>query len=415
MEKTNNKQVAEGEALKDEALESPGRKTTDTADQGKPTQTEQPLIQVSGVLEIVEKGYGFLRQASNDYKPSPGDAFVSKDFVGGDRLRTGLFIEGEATPSTKRKAGPRLQKILRINGRPYSAWPDITPFSELTVIAPQPQMKLETPGGPIEMRVLDLLCPIGKGQRGLIVAPPRSGKTVLLQQIASAILTNHPEVYVIVLLVDERPEEVTEFKRKVNAEIVHSTNDQAIANHVRVAEFTIERAKRMTEFGDDVVILLDSLTRLGRAYNRYIETSGRTMTGGVDIRALEMPKRIFGSARKIEEGGSLTILATALIETGSRMDDLIFEEFKGTGNMELHLDRQLAEKRIWPAVNISKSGTRKEELLLEDWKLPKVHMLRRYLSQLNVDEEMPQLLAVMSKFKTNDEFLQQLDLADRTY
>ncbi len=276
-------------------------------------------------------------------------------------------------------------------------------------------MKLETPDGPIEMRVLDLLCPIGKGQRGLIVAPPRSGKTVLLQQIANAILTNHPEVYVIVLLIDERPEEVTEFQRKVNAEIVHSTNDQTIANHVRVAEFTIERAKRMTEFGDDVVILLDSLTRLGRAYNRYIETSGRTMTGGVDIRALEMPKRIFGSARKIENGGSLTILATALIETGSRMDEVIFEEFKGTGNMELHLDRQLAERRIWPAINIAKSGTRKEELLIEDWKLPKIHMLRRYLSQLNVDEEMPQLLAAMSKFKTNDEFLHQLDLADRTY
>ena len=411
MEKTNDKITAEKSVNGEVSKQNETEQTT----KEQAAQPEQELIQVSGVLEIVEKGYGFLRQASNDYKPSPGDAFVSKDFVGGDRLRTGLFIEGEATPSTKRKAGPRLQKILRVNGRPYSVWPDIKPFSELTVIAPQPQMKLETPDGPIEMRVLDLLCPIGKGQRGLIVAPPRSGKTVLLQQIANAILTNHPEVYVIVLLIDERPEEVTEFQRKVNAEIVHSTNDQTIANHVRVAEFTIERAKRMTEFGDDVVILLDSLTRLGRAYNRYIETSGRTMTGGVDIRALEMPKRIFGSARKIENGGSLTILATALIETGSRMDDLIFEEFKGTGNMELHLDRQLAERRIWPAINIAKSGTRKEELLIEDWKLPKIHMLRRYLSQLNVDEEMPQLLAAMSKFKTNDEFLHQLDLADRTY
>ena len=411
MGKTNDKITAEKSVNGEVSKQNETEQTT----KEQAAQPEQELIQVSGVLEIVEKGYGFLRQASNDYKPSPGDAFVSKDFVGGDRLRTGLFIEGEATPSTKRKAGPRLQKILRVNGRPYSVWPDITPFSELTVIAPQPQMKLETPGGPIEMRVLDLLCPIGKGQRGLIVAPPRSGKTVLLQQIANAILTNHPEVYVIVLLIDERPEEVTEFQRKVNAEIVHSTNDQTVANHVRVAEFTIERAKRMTEFGDDVVILLDSLTRLGRAYNRYIETSGRTMTGGVDIRALEMPKRIFGSARKIENGGSLTILATALIETGSRMDDLIFEEFKGTGNMELHLDRQLAERRIWPAINIAKSGTRKEELLIEDWKLPKIHMLRRYLSQLNVDEEMPQLLAAMSKFKTNDEFLHQLDLADRTY
>ena len=369
----------------------------------------------SGVLEITEKGYGFLRQEKNDYRASPGDVFVSKDFVGGDRLRTGLFLEGETVPPTKKKAGPRLQKILRINGRPYEDWPDIIPFSELTVVDPHPNIPLETPGGPIEMRVLDLICPIGKGQRGLLVAPPRAGKTILLQQIANAALTNCPEIHVIVLLVDERPEEVTDFKRKVDAEIVHSTNDQDVANHVRITEFTIERAKRMTEFGQDVIILLDSLTRLGRAYNRYIETSGRTMTGGVDIRALETPKRLFGAARKIEDGGSLTILATALIETGSRMDDLIFEEFKGTGNLELQLDRQLAEKRIWPAVDISKSGTRKEELLLDSWKLPKVHMLRRFLSQLNVGTEMPQLLRAMEKFKTNEDFLRQLDLSEQLY
>jgi transcription termination factor Rho len=336
----------------------------------------ETVVPASGVLEITEKGYGFLRQPTNDFRATPGDAFVSKDFVGGDRLRTGVAIEGEAAPTTKRKAGPRLQKILRI---------------------------------------MDLICPVGKGQRGLIVSPPRAGKTILLQQIANAILTNNPEVHVIILLVDERPEEVTDFKRNVKAEIVHSTNDQTVANHVRVTEFAIERAKRMTEFGQDVVILLDSLTRLGRAYNRHIETSGRTMTGGMDIRAMEIPKRLFGAARKIENGGSLTILATALVETGSRMDDLIFEEFKGTGNMELQLDRQLAEKRIWPAVDVSKSGTRKEELLMEDWKLQKVHMLRRFLSQLNVGQEIPQLLAVMNKFKTNDEFLRQLDLAGKTY
>jgi len=383
-----------------------------TETQSKHTSAEP--IAASGVLEITEKGYGFLRQEKNGFKATPGDVFISKDFVGGDRLRTGLFIEGEAVPAAKKKAGPRMLRITRINGRPYEEWPEIIPFSELTVVDPHPQMKLETPGGPMEMRVLDLICPIGKGQRGLIVAPPRSGKTILLQQIANAILTNNPEVHLIVLLVDERPEEVTDFKRKVAAEIVHSTNDQTVANHVRVTEFTIERAKRMTEFGQDVVILLDSLTRLGRAYNRHIETSGRTMTGGVDIRALETPKRLFGAARKIENGGSLTILATALIETGSRMDDLIFEEFKGTGNMELQLDRQLAEKRIWPAVDISRSGTRKEELLVEDWKLPKLHMLRRFLSQLNVGQEMPQLLRVMEKFKTNDEFLRHLEVgADR--
>ncbi len=383
---------------------------------GTSTSTSETAPEVSlasGVLEITEKGYGFLRQERNDYRATPGDVFVSKDFVGGDRLRTGLFIEGEIVPPTKKKAGPRLQKILRINGKPYDEWPEVVPFADLTVVDPHPQMRLETTGGPMEMRVLDLVCPIGKGQRGLIVAPPRSGKTILLQQIANAILTNDPDVHVIILLVDERPEEVTDFKRKVDTEIVHSTNDQDVSNHVRVAEFTIERAKRMVEFKQDVVILLDSLTRMGRAYNRHIETSGRTMTGGLDIRAMETPKRLFGAARKIEEGGSLTILATALIETGSRMDDLIFEEFKGTGNMELQLDRQLAEKRIWPAVDISRSGTRKEELLLEPWKLPKVHMLRRFLSQLQVGQEMPQLLRVMEKFKSNDEFLGQLDLADR--
>ncbi|KPK82003.1 MAG: transcription termination factor Rho [Phycisphaerae bacterium SM23_33] len=377
------------------------------------TETAQQQVSIaSGVLEITEKGYGFLRQESNDFRATPGDVFISKDFVGGDRLRTGLFIEGEIVPATKKKAGPRLQKILRINGKPYNEWPDVVPFSELIAVDPHPQMPLETRDGPVEMRVLDLVCPLGKGQRGLIVASPRTGKTILLQQIANAILANCPGVHVIVLLVDERPEEVTDFKRKVAAEIVHSTNDQDVANHVRVAEFTIERAKRMTEFRRDVIILLDSLTRLGRAYNRYIETSGRTMTGGVDIRALETPKRLFGAARNVETGGSLTILATALIETGSRMDDLIFEEFKGTGNMELMLDRQLAEKRIWPAVDISRSGTRKEELLYEPWQLPKIHMLRRFLSQLNVDQAMPQLLRVMSKFKTNEEFLRQLDLSD---
>ena len=281
----------------------------------------------------------------------------------------------------------------------------------MTVVDPHPHLKLETPGGPLEMRVLDLVCPIGKGQRGLIVAPPRSGKTILLQQIANAVTTNNPECNVILLLVDERPEEVTDFKRKcIKAEVVASNNDQEVSNHIRVAEFTIERAKRMAEFGQDVVILLDSLTRLGRAYNRYIEGSGRTMTGGVDIRALETPKRQFGAARKVEGGGSLTILATALIETGSRMDDLIFEEFKGTGNMELQLDRKLAERRIWPAISIPQSGTRKEELLVEPWELPKLHMLRRFLSGLNVDEEMPQLLKALEKFRSNEEFLRHLDV-----
>ncbi len=363
-----------------------------------------------GVLEITDKGYGFLRQSKNGYRATPGDVFVGKDFVRHSGLRTGLFIEGKVAPPTKRKGGPKLEEISKVNGKPAEEYTDIIPFNEMTVVDPHPQLKLETPGGPIEMRVLDLICPIGKGQRGLIVAPPRSGKTILLQQIANAVTTNNPECHVFILLVDERPEEVTDFKRKcTKAEIVASNNDQELANHIRVAEFTIERAKRMAEFGQDVVVLLDSLTRLGRAYNRHVETSGRTMTGGVDIRALETPKRQFGAARKVENGGSLTILATALIETGSRMDDLIFEEFKGTGNMELQLDRKLAERRIWPAIGIPQSGTRKEELLVEPWQLPKMHMLRRFLSGLNVDEEMPALLKALERFKSNNEFLRTFD------
>ena len=314
-------------------------------------------------------------------------------------------------PPAKKKGGPRLEEITTVDGKPMTDYTDIVPFQDQTVVDPHPQLKLETDGGPMEMRVLDLICPVGKGQRGLIVAPPRTGKTILLQQIANAIGQNSPECYVMILLVDERPEEVTDFRRQcLKSEVVASNNDQEVANHVRVAEFTIERAKRMAEIGQDVVVLLDSLTRLGRAYNRYIETSGRTMTGGVDIRALERPKRMFGAARKIEGAGSLTILATALIETGSRMDDLIFEEFKGTGNMELQLDRKLSERRIWPAIGIPQSGTRKEELLVEPWALSKLHMLRRYLSSLNVDDEMPQLLKALEKFPSNEAFLRQLDV-----
>jgi transcription termination factor Rho len=374
---------------------------------------EANLLMGSGVLEITEKGYGFLRQAKNDYRATPGDIFVGKDFVRHGGLRTGLLIEGKVAPPTKKKGGPKLEQIVKVNGRLAEEYTDVVPFNDMVVVDPHPQLKLETPGGPMEMRVLDLICPIGKGQRGLIVAPPRSGKTILLQQIANGVAVNNPECHVIILLVDERPEEVTDFRRKcLQAEIVASNNDQELSNHIRVAEFTSERAKRMAEFGQDIVVLLDSLTRLGRAYNRHIETSGRTMTGGVDIRALETPKRQFGAARKVENGGSLTILATALVETGSRMDDLIFEEFKGTGNMELQLDRKLAEKRIWPAISIPQSGTRKEELLVEPWKLPKLHMLRRFLSSLNVDEDMPQLLKVLSKFPTNDDFLHHLDVRD---
>jgi transcription termination factor Rho len=370
-------------------------------------------LNASGVLEITEKGYGFLRQEKNSYRPTPGDVFVGKDFIRQGGLRTGLHLEGYALPPSKRKGGPKLDEIVSVNGEPIEDYTDIIAFNEQIVVDPHPQLKLETPDGPPEMRVLDLITPVGKGQRGLIVAPPRSGKTVLLQQIANAVGENNPECKLIILLVDERPEEVTDFRRKcAHADVIASNNDQDIANHVRIAEFAIERAKRMAENGQDVVILLDSLTRLGRAYNRYVENSGRTMTGGVDIRALEIPKRQFGAARKLEGGGSLTILATALVETGSRMDDLIFEEFKGTGNMELCLDRKLAEKRVWPAINIPQSGTRKEELLVEPWALPKLHTLRRFLSSLSIEEEIPQLLKALEKFKTNEEFLRSLEVRE---
>ncbi len=376
------------------------------------TSKPRELAMGDGVLEITEKGYGFLRQSKNNYKATPGDIFVGKDFIRHRGLRTGLSITGKVVPPSKKKGGPKLEELVEINGKPAEEYIDIIAFNEMIVVDPHPQLQMETPGGPMEMRVLDLICPIGKGQRGLLVAPPRSGKTILLQQIANAISSNNPECYLMILLVDERPEEVTDFRRKcLGAEVIASNNDQEVSNHVRVSEFSIERAKRLAESGQDVVVLLDSLTRMGRAYNRSIETSGRTMTGGMDIRAMETPKRLFGAARKVENGGSLTILATALIETGSRMDDLIFEEFKGTGNMELSLDRKLAEKRIWPAINIPQSGTRKEELLVEPWELPKMHMLRRFLSNLSIDEEVPQLLKALEKFPTNEDFLRQLDVS----
>lgn len=384
---------------------------SETEESGATETTERADIIGSGILEVTEKGYGFLRQEKNNFCAQPGDVFVGKDFIRFKGFRTGLHIEGKVLPPHKKKGGPKLEEVTLINGKPVDEYKDILPFKELTVVDPHPILKLETPGGPMEMRVLDLVCPIGKGQRGLIVAPPRSGKTILLQQIANAVAENNPECKLMILLVDERPEEVTDFRRKCpNAEVIASNNDQEIASHVRVAEFTIERAKRMAEFDQDVVILLDSLTRLGRAYNRAITNSGRTMTGGVDIRALEIPKRQFGAARKIENGGSITIIATALVETGSRMDDLIFEEFKGTGNMELQLDRKLAERRVWPALDIPKSGTRKEELLVEPWVLPKMHALRRTLSSLSVQEEIPQLLKALERHKTNEDFLRSLDV-----
>ncbi|MCK4274952.1 MAG: transcription termination factor Rho, partial [Phycisphaerae bacterium] len=285
-------------------------------------------------------------------------------------------------------------------------------FDNLTPLFPEERLQLETEPKEISMRVMDMLCPLGKGARCLIVAAPRTGKTVLLQKIAKSVLANNPECMVIVLLIDERPEEVTDFERSVNAEVISSTFDEPPERHIQVAEMVIEKAKRLVEHKKDVVILLDSITRLARAYNAVMPHSGKIMSGGIDSNALHKPKRFFGAARNIEEGGSLTIIATALIDTGSRMDDVIFEEFKGTGNMELSLDRKLAERRVWPAINIPQSGTRKEELLVEPWQLPKLHILRRFLSTLSVDEEIPQLLKALEKFPTNEHFLRSLEVRD---
>jgi transcription termination factor Rho len=316
----------------------------------------------SGFLEISEKGFGFLRTAQNHYHPKPTDIFVTPDTIRRNFLREGSHILGPTQPP-HRGTSPQLKAVEKVNDMPFDDYVKAVRFENLTTIDPIEKFKLETDPDLIETRVIDLVTPIGKGTRGLIVAPPRTGKTTILKQICNAVTTNHPEVQAMVLLIDERPEEVTDFQRSVKAEVVASSNDQDLETHVRLSRFTIERCRRMVESGKDVFVLMDSLTRIARAYNSVHGGSGRTMTGGVDARALEIPRKMFASARKIENGGSLTILATALIETGSRMDELIFQEFKGTGNMELVLDRKLSDRRLFPSIDIPKSGTRKEEKL----------------------------------------------------
>jgi len=323
------------------------------------------------------------------------------------RLRGGETIVGSVSANRRGRA-PQLAAIETINDRTPEDYAELTPFAELTVIDPRERIRFETPNGPLAMRVVDLLTPIGKGQRGLIVAPPRTGKTVLLQQMAAAVAANHPEITMIVLLIDERPEEVTEMRRTVRGEVVASSKDQDTASHVRTARLVIAQAMRHVECGRDVLILLDSLTRLGRAFNVFVGTSGRTMSGGLDIRAMHEPKSMFGAARNIEGGGSLTIIATALVETGSRMDELIFNEFKGTGNMEIVLSRELANKRIWPAMDLRQSGTRKEELLLAPQVLGKCHRIRRMLQASPPDKQMQTLLDRLAQHPTNDAFLAAL-------
>lgn len=367
-----------------------------------------------GTLEVLPDSFGFLRSPDYNYLPCPDDIYISPSQIRRFGLRTGAVVAGQIRPP---KENERYFALLRVEAINYNDPEILTQkvvFDDLTPLHPNKRIQLETDPQEINMRVMDLVSPIGKGQRGLIVAPPRTGKTVLLQKMANSVLRNHPECYVIVLLIDERPEEVTEMERTVKgprAEVVSSTFDEPASRHVQVSEMVIEKAKRMVEFGTDVVVLLDSITRLARAYNTEVPHSGKILSGGVDANALHKPKRFFGAARNIEEGGSLTILATALIDTGSRMDEVIFEEFKGTGNMELHLDRRMVDKRIWPAIDVNRSGTRKEELLLTPEELRRMYILRKVLSDMNPVEAMELLINRMNRTKTNAEFLQSMNLA----
>lgn len=363
---------------------------------------------VAGVLELDQQGAGFLRDPKRSYRTSPNDPYVSNDAVRKFALRGGEYLAGPVAPVKKGNRRFKLTRIDTINNIPAGDWETPTPLADTTAIDPHDRLHFDVEDGPTTMRVVELFTPIGRGQRGLIVAPPRTGKTVLLNQMAHGIATNHPEVYMVVLLIDERPEEVTEMRRNVRGEVIASSNDLDYESHVRVARLTIERARRMVEFGEHVVVLLDSITRLARAFNAFVGTSGRTMTGGLDIRALQEPKQIFGAARNIEDGGSLTIIATALVDTGSRADDFIFQEFKGTGNMELVLNRDLANLRIWPAMDLHQSGTRKEEKLLSDEALRKSHFLRRQLGDAPPDKQMLTLLKRMNGFKSLDAFLASL-------
>ena len=365
-----------------------------------------------GVLEVLPDGFGFLRSPDYNYLPSPDDIYVSPSQVRRFGLRPGNIVSGQIRPPKESERYFALLRVEAINFESPDRLGETITFEDLTPYHPERRLFLETSDEDINMRVVNLLTPIGFGQRMLIVAPPRTGKTVLLQKIANSCTANHPEAYVIILLIDERPEEVTEMQRATKAEVVSSTFDEPASRHVQIAEMVIEKAKRMVEYKKDVVILLDSITRLARAYNTEIPHSGKILTGGVDANALQKPKRFFGAARKVEEGGSLTIIGTALIDTGSRMDEVIFEEFKGTGNSELHLDRRLVDRRVWPAIDISRSGTRKEELLLDPQELKLTYRLRKVLSEMNPVEAMELLIGRLGKFKSNAEFLMSMNFGD---
>jgi transcription termination factor Rho len=370
---------------------------------------KEGLIFGEGVLEILPDGFGFLRSPDYNYLPGPDDIYISPSQIRKFSLRTGDTVSGQIRPPKEGERYFALLKVEAVNlGNPDDT-KDKTLFDNLTPIYPNERFLLETKPQETSTRIMDMLTPVGKGQRGMIVAPPYSGKTVLLQKFANSLTTNYPEVVLIVLLIDERPEEVTDMQRLVKGEVISSTFDEPAERHIQVAEIVLEKAKRLVECGKDVVILLDSITRLARAYNTCVPHSGKILSGGVDSNALQKPKRFFGAARKIEEGGSLTIVATALVDTGSRMDEVIFEEFKGTGNMEIQLDRNLFQKRIYPAIDIKRSNTRREELLINDDELKKIWLMRKVLNELNSDEAMQLLIEKLSKTKSNAEFLMSLN------
>ncbi len=387
---------------------SPRKKSEETAGAASAPQSEGrgKLEEVKGVLEILPKGFGFLRTLDNCYQSDPGDVFVSANMVRQYKLQTGSEVVGQAAAGGGKR---QLRKIATIDGVEPSVYETLPTFGRLTSIDPTERLRIAE-SNDISMRVLDLIAPIGKGQRSMIVSPPRAGKTVLLQKLAQSITAEHPEIHLIVALVDERPEEVTEMRRTVDAEVVYSSNDESAQKHVKVIEILLERARRLVEAGRDVLILLDSLTRVARAFNNETKGRGRTLSGGLDARTMLKPREFFGAARNIEHGGSLTIIATALVDTGSRMDDVIFEEFKGTGNMELILHRNLADRRIWPAIDINKSGTRKEEKLRDAEEQQKINLLRRALADQSPENAITLLLSKLEKTASNQQFLGMLNV-----
>ncbi|MBR7064658.1 MAG: transcription termination factor Rho [Treponema sp.] len=373
------------------------------------------IIFASGTLEILPDGFGFLRSPQNSYLSGPDDIYISLSQIKACNLKTGDTVYGQVRSPKEGERYFALLKVEEVNFDKVEVAKTRIPFENLTPLYPNSRLHLETVSTEVSTRILDLFVPIGKGQRLLIVAPPKAGKTTLMQQIANAITKNHPEVYLIVLLIDERPEEVTEMERSIKAEVISSTFDEQAVRHVQVAEMVLEKAKRLVEHGRDVVIFLDSITRLARAYNQTVPTSGKVLSGGVDSNALHRPKRFFGSARNIEEGGSLTIISTALVETGSRMDEVIFEEFKGTGNSEIDLDRRLSERRIFPAINIKKSGTRKEEMLLTETELQRMWVYRNSISYLDDDKVIEEIISAMKRSKTNEAFLSSMNTGSAAY